>query len=71
MGVRFPGGDLRHRVQIGSGAHPAYYPVGTGVPSPGVSPPGREADHLPLSNAEVRNAWSYISTPQYLFMVWC
>jgi hypothetical protein len=21
--------------------------------------------------AEVRNAWSYTSTPQYIFMAWC
>jgi hypothetical protein len=25
--------------------------------------PGREADHLPPSSAEVKNAWSYTSTP--------
>jgi hypothetical protein len=25
--------------------------------------PGREADHSPPSSAEVKNAWSYISTP--------
>jgi hypothetical protein len=27
--------------------------------------------HSPPSIAEVKNAWSYTSTPQYLFMVWC
>jgi hypothetical protein len=32
---------------------------------------GREADHSPPSNAEVNNAWSYTSTPQYAFMAWC
>jgi hypothetical protein len=30
--------------------------------------PGREADHSPPSNAEVKNAWSYTSTPQCVFM---
>jgi hypothetical protein len=34
-GVRFPAGvrdiSLRHSVQTGSGAHPASYPMGTGV----------------------------------------
>jgi hypothetical protein len=34
IGVRIPARagnfSLRHRVQIGSGAHPASYPVGTG-----------------------------------------
>jgi hypothetical protein len=33
--------------------------------------PGREADHSPPSSAEVKNAWSYTSTPQYVFMAWC
>jgi hypothetical protein len=33
--------------------------------------PGRDADHSPLSSAEVKNAWSYTSTPQYVFMTWC
>jgi len=31
--------------------------------SPGVKRPVREADHSPPSNAEVKNAWSYTSTP--------
>jgi hypothetical protein len=38
---------------------------------PGIKRPGREADHSPPSNAEVKNAWSYTSTPQYVFMTWC
>jgi hypothetical protein len=37
--VRFPAGagnvSLHHRVQNGSGAHPASYPVGTGGSFPG------------------------------------
>jgi len=33
--------------------------------------PGREADHLPASSTEEKNAWSYTSTPQYTFMAWC
>jgi hypothetical protein len=33
--------------------------------------PEREADHLPPSNAEVKNAWSYTSTLPYVFMAWC
>jgi hypothetical protein len=32
---------------------------------------GREADHLRPSSAEVKNAWSCTSTPQYAFTVWC
>jgi len=34
-------------------------------------PPGNEADHSPPSSAEVKNAWSYTSTPPYVFMAWC
>jgi hypothetical protein len=29
------------------------------------------SDHSPPSNAEVKNVWSYNSTPQYAFMAWC
>jgi hypothetical protein len=42
-----------------------------GVLSVGVKRPGREADHSPPSSAEVKNAWRYTSTPQYVFMMWC
>jgi hypothetical protein len=34
-----------------------------GIFSPGVKWPGRETDHSVLSRAEVKNAWSYTSTP--------
>jgi hypothetical protein len=55
--------SLHHRVQNGSGAHPASYPMGTGGSFTGDKVPGREADHSPPSSAEVKNAWSYTSTP--------
>jgi hypothetical protein len=43
-------------VQTGSGAHPAFGKMGTGVPSPGgKARPGRDADHSPPSSAEVVN----------------
>jgi hypothetical protein len=42
-----------------------------GALSLGVKRRGREADHSPPSSAEVKNAWSYTSTPQYVFMKWC
>jgi hypothetical protein len=74
-GVRFPAGagnsSLRHRVQNGSGAHPASYPMGTGALSLGIKRPGRAADHSPPFSDEVKNAWSYTSFPQYAFMAWC
>jgi hypothetical protein len=41
-----------------------------GALSLGVKRPGREVDHSPPSGAEVKNAWSYTSTPQYVFMAW-
>jgi hypothetical protein len=37
--------------------------------SPGVKRPGREADHSLPSNAEVKNAWRYTSTPIRLHSV--
>jgi hypothetical protein len=43
-------------VQIGSGAHPASYPMGTGGSFPrGKAWPGRDADHSLPSSAEVKN----------------
>jgi hypothetical protein len=39
---------LLHSIQIGSGAHPAFYPMG-------VKRPGCEADHSPPSSTEVKN----------------
>jgi hypothetical protein len=38
---------------------------------PVVKQPGHEADHSPPSSAEVKNAWSYTSNPQYVSMAWC
>jgi hypothetical protein len=63
IGVRFPAGagnfSLHHCVQIGSGAHPASYPMGTRGSFPGSKAVGREADHSPRSKKE----WSYSYTP--------
>jgi hypothetical protein len=42
-----------------------------GAVSLGVKRPGREAGHSPPYTAEVKNAWSYTSSPQYAFMAWC
>jgi hypothetical protein len=51
---------------------PAVWPA----PSPGSLSPrlklsGREVHRLPQSGAEVKNAWSYICIPPYIFMTWC
>jgi len=42
-----------------------------GAISLGIKRPGREADHSPTSSAEDKNAWSYTSTPYYVFTAWC
>jgi hypothetical protein len=44
------------RVQTGSEAHPASCTMGTGGPFPGAKArSGHDADHSPLSSAEVEN----------------
>jgi hypothetical protein len=60
IGVRSPAGakDFSSSlcVQTGSGAHPASSTMDTGGPVPGGNArPGRDADHSPLSSAEVVN----------------
>jgi hypothetical protein len=60
IGVRSPVGEEDFSsilcVQTGSGAHPASCTMGTGGPFPGgKARPGRDADHLPPSSAEVEN----------------
>jgi hypothetical protein len=60
IGVRSPAGAKDFSsilcVQTGSGAHPASCPMGTGGPFPvGKVRPRRDADHSPLSNAEIVN----------------
>jgi hypothetical protein len=56
--VRFPARagnfSLHHRVQNGSVAHPASYPMGKKGSFPGVKRPGREAGHSPQSSAEIK-----------------
>jgi hypothetical protein len=59
--------SLLHVVQTGSGAHPYSYPVGTGGSFFGAKGPGRETDHSPPTNAEVKT-WGCISAPPYAFM---
>jgi hypothetical protein len=44
-----------YSIQTCSGAHPASYPMRTGCFSPKVKQPGREADHQPPSNVEIKN----------------
>jgi hypothetical protein len=63
--VRFPAGtrdfSLLTSDQTGSRAHKVSYPMGAGNSFPG----GKvtEADHSPLPSAEIKEWWSYASTP--------
>jgi hypothetical protein len=43
----------------------------TGEITLGIKHVGREADHSAPQRVDVKNASSYTSTPQYVFMVWC
>jgi hypothetical protein len=47
---------ILYSVHIGSGAHAAYYPLG-------VKWLGHEADHSPLSSAEVKNGGTVLPLP--------
>jgi hypothetical protein len=38
--------------------------------SSGLERPEHVAEHQPSYNAEIKNAWSYNSTPLYAFMAW-
>jgi hypothetical protein len=73
-GVRFPAGagnfSLHHRVQNGSGAHPASYPMGTRGSFHGVERPGREADHFHLVSRP-RMRGTVTPPPEYASMAWC
>jgi hypothetical protein len=42
-----------------------------GDPSPGIKRPEHEANHSPPFSAEVKNGWSFTSTPPYVFTAWC
>jgi hypothetical protein len=59
--------SLLHVVQTGYGVHPISYPMGTAGSFPGVKRPGREADHLPPTSAEVKKTWIYTCAPPYAF----
>jgi hypothetical protein len=61
--------SLRNRFHTGSGDNPVSYPMGTGGSFPVVKKPRREGDHSSPSSAEVKNAWSYTSTPTLLYGV--
>jgi hypothetical protein len=51
-----------HVVQVGSGAHPASHPMGSGD----MFPQDKAGDHSSQTSAEVKNEWLYTSTPPRL-----
>jgi hypothetical protein len=55
--------DFRFSTTSGP-AHPSFYPVGKGGSFPCGIAAGREADHSPPFITEVKNPWSYTSTPR-------
>jgi hypothetical protein len=69
--VRFPAGagnfSFHHRVQTGSGAHPAFYPIGTGGSFPGGVKLTTYLHLVPRS----RMRGAIPPLPQYVFMAWC
>jgi hypothetical protein len=54
------------RIQTGSGATQPPIQWVLGELFSGVKRPEHEADHCPPSSVEVKNAWSYTSTLQYV-----
>jgi hypothetical protein len=63
--------SLHHRIQTLCEAHPASYSMRNEGLLPEGKVVGSEADHLPPSGAEVKNARSYTFTVPYVFMAWC
>jgi hypothetical protein len=48
--------------------HPVSYLMDIEAFSPEIKRLGREADHIPLTSANVKNTWTYTPTPPYVFM---
>jgi len=58
--------SLLQNVQTNISIYPAFYSMGTGVPSQRIKQLGHEPDHSLPSSAEVMNGTSYTSTPQHM-----
>jgi hypothetical protein len=74
IGVRFLGMARNVsllRFQIGSRAHPVFYPTDIEKYFPDVKRWGREAEQSLQPSAQVKNAWSYTSIPSIVFMAGC
>jgi hypothetical protein len=76
-GVRFPAGAIMGFFHFSTASKLALRPTRPpiqwipGSLSPSFKRPGREADLSLPSSAEVKNAWSYTTTPPYVFMACC
>jgi len=74
--VRIPGRaqdilSLVHITQTGCGAHLPFYSMGTDVHFRRVRRPGRQAEQVLPSRAEVKNEWTYTSVPPVCaFVAW-
>jgi len=55
--------EPNHRAQTSSGAHPTSHPMDSKGSFPGGKSAECDADTSPPPSAEVKNAWSYTSTP--------
>jgi hypothetical protein len=56
--------------RLALGPPPASYLMGIGTPFPGGKAAGRESHHSRLRSVELKNEWSYTSTPSYVLMAW-
>jgi hypothetical protein len=69
--VRFPSVkdvSLLHSVQTDCGVHPACYPMGIVGCFPRDKAAGGWSWPLTSTSAEVKDTWTYTSTPPYVFM---
>jgi hypothetical protein len=64
IGVRYF--SLLQGIQPGCGAHQVSFQWLPLALSLGIRLWGREADRSPPSSAEIKEWWSYVSTPQYI-----
>jgi hypothetical protein len=56
--------SLLHDIQIGSGAHPASYPISIKSSFPGCKKqPRHEVDYTPPTRVKVKKTWIYMDTP--------
>jgi hypothetical protein len=58
----------RSPYRTGSWTQPAFYPMDTGVLSPGLRQQGLEADHSSPASTDVKKTRIYTATPPLVFM---